>query len=207
MGVPPPSIPRHAQQFFGAGQALGQQAGAVVAQQGHALGLGGGAQCGFGGALVHQRSQGVVGQQQLENAAAPGVAGVAAVAAAYGVQVAVGAGLAAVGAEFAQQPLRQHAQQRAAEQKGLDTHVGQARDGAGGVVGVQGGQHQVAGERGLDGDLRGFEVAAQRRLQSGAGIEGCVRMKKPRPSCEGRGLNFIKHLPEGRGLDQKRSVV
>ncbi len=27
------------------------------------------------------------------------------------------------------------------------------------VVGVQRGQHQVAGERGLDGDLRGFEVA------------------------------------------------
>ena len=37
--------------------------------------------------------------------------------------------------------------------------VGQAGDGAGGVVGVQGGQHQVAGQRGLDRDLRGLEVA------------------------------------------------
>ena len=29
----------------------------------------------------------------------------------------------------------------------------------GGVVGVQGGEHQVAGQRGLDGDLRGLQVA------------------------------------------------
>src|SRR5208283_1311829 len=41
----------------------------------------------------------------------------------------------------------------------FDTHVHEAGDGAGGVVGVQRGENQVAGEGGLHGDLRGFLVA------------------------------------------------
>src|SRR6185503_17950315 len=44
-------------------------------------------------------------------------------------------------------------------QEWLDAHVDQTGDGAGGVVGVQGGQHQVTRERGLDGDLRRLEIA------------------------------------------------
>jgi hypothetical protein len=42
---------------------------------------------------------------------------------------------------------------------GRDAHVHQARNGLRRVVGVQGGEHQVAGLRGLDRDLGGFQVA------------------------------------------------
>jgi hypothetical protein len=40
-----------------------------------------------------------------------------------------------------------------------DAHVAHARQRGGRVVGVQRGQHQVAGLRGLDGDVGGFQVA------------------------------------------------
>src|SRR5215472_6690424 len=42
---------------------------------------------------------------------------------------------------------------------GLDAHVDEAADDVGDVVGVDGGEDEVAGERRLDGDLRGFLVA------------------------------------------------
>ena len=41
----------------------------------------------------------------------------------------------------------------------LHPHVQHAGDAAGRVVGVQRAEHQVARERGLDGDARGFQVA------------------------------------------------
>ena len=41
----------------------------------------------------------------------------------------------------------------------LDAHVRKAGDGAGSVIGVQGAEHQVAGERRAHGDLRGLEIA------------------------------------------------
>src|SRR5262249_34584151 len=41
----------------------------------------------------------------------------------------------------------------------LDTHVDEAADDVGDVVGVDGSKDQVSGERGLDGDLCGFLVA------------------------------------------------
>ena len=44
-------------------------------------------------------------------------------------------------------------------QERLDAHVDQARDRAGGVVGVQRGEHQVTGEGRLDRDFRHFQVA------------------------------------------------
>ena len=43
--------------------------------------------------------------------------------------------------------------------KRLHAHVGQPCDGAGRVVGVQRGQHQVARQAGLNGDLRRFRIA------------------------------------------------
>jgi hypothetical protein len=64
-----------------------------------------------------------------------------------------------VHAQLAHQALRHHAQQRRRQQERFDAHVEQAGDGRGGVVGVQGRQHQVAGERSLHRDLRGFQVA------------------------------------------------
>nr|GFD54437.1 hypothetical protein [Tanacetum cinerariifolium] len=45
------------------------------------------------------------------------------------------------------------------DQVALDPHVEQTGDTRRRAVGVQGGQHQVAGERGLDRDATGFQVA------------------------------------------------
>ena len=44
-------------------------------------------------------------------------------------------------------------------EEGLDAHVGQTGEDAGGVVGVQGAQDEVAGERRFDGDVGGLVVA------------------------------------------------
>ncbi len=49
--------------------------------------------------------------------------------------------------------------ERRGDEERLDAHVDEAGDGAGGVVGVHGGEHEVAGERGLDRDLGGLLVA------------------------------------------------
>ena len=66
---------------------------------------------------------------------------------------------AAVGANLADQPLRQHGLERGREQKRRHAHVAQAGDRAGGVVGVQRAEDHVAGERGLHGDLGRLQVA------------------------------------------------
>ena len=42
--------------------------------------------------------------------------------------------------------MREHADQRRGEEIVLDAHLEQARDGAGGIVGVERREHQVAGE-------------------------------------------------------------
>ncbi|CEE79469.1 conserved hypothetical protein [Xanthomonas citri pv. citri] len=61
--------------------------------------------------------------------------------------------------EFAHQTLRQDAVDGGGEQIILHAHVEQTGDAAGRVIGVQRGQHQVAGERGLDRDACGFQIA------------------------------------------------
>ena len=48
---------------------------------------------------------------------------------------------------------------RAGDEERLDAHVDQTGDRARRVVGVQRGEHEVAGQRGLDGDLGGLLVA------------------------------------------------
>ena len=63
------------------------------------------------------------------------------------------------GSQAAHQALREDAVDGRGEQVILDAHVEQAGDAAGGVVGVQRREHQVAGERRLHGDARGLEVA------------------------------------------------
>src|SRR6202044_445759 len=65
----------------------------------------------------------------------------------------------AIFADDANQALRQDAIQRGDEIVGFNAHVDEATDNVGAIVGVHGGEHQVAGERGVDGDLRGFLVA------------------------------------------------
>ncbi|MNN45353.1 hypothetical protein D3C81_1596830 [compost metagenome] len=62
-------------------------------------------------------------------------------------------------AQGAHQALGHDPEQGGAQQVIGDAQFQQAGDGAGRVVGVQGGEHQVAGEGGLDGHLGGFQVA------------------------------------------------
>jgi hypothetical protein len=66
---------------------------------------------------------------------------------------------AAAFADHAHQALGQHGLQRAAHHVARHAHVHQAQRRGGGVVGVQGGEHQVAGHRGAQADLGGFLVA------------------------------------------------
>src|SRR5690606_13836254 len=67
--------------------------------------------------------------------------------------------LAAVSADAPGETLGEHQVYAGRDQERLNAHVQQAADGGGRVVGVQGGEHQVAGERRLDRDLRGLEVS------------------------------------------------
>ena len=62
-------------------------------------------------------------------------------------------------ADHPHQPLRQNAIQRRNEIVGLDAHVQEAADHVDHVVGVDGSENQVAGQRGVDGDLRCLRVA------------------------------------------------
>ncbi len=62
-------------------------------------------------------------------------------------------------AELARQALRDDEAHRGGDRVGLHAHVDQARQGLRRIVGVQRGEHQVAGLRRLDGDLGGLEVA------------------------------------------------
>src|ERR1043166_6923075 len=68
-------------------------------------------------------------------------------------------GPAADRAEHAYQALRQHAVQRRDEVVRLDPHVQEATDHVNDVVGVDGGEDEVAREGRLDGDLRRLLVA------------------------------------------------
>ena len=57
------------------------------------------------------------------------------------------------------QTLREDAVDGRGQQIIFHPHVQQSGNAAGGVVGVQGGQHQMSGQRGLDRDTRGFQIA------------------------------------------------
>ncbi|MNZ31527.1 hypothetical protein D3C78_488280 [compost metagenome] len=65
----------------------------------------------------------------------------------------------AVRAGQADQALGQHRIERGDEAVGVDLHLAEAADHIEHVVGVDGGEHQVAGKRRLHGDLRGVRVA------------------------------------------------
>src|SRR5438105_7153412 len=67
-------------------------------------------------------------------------------------------GLAALLSEHAHPPLRQDADERRADEVRPAAHGDEPRDGARGVVGVDGAEDEVSGERSLDGDLRRFPV-------------------------------------------------
>ncbi len=65
----------------------------------------------------------------------------------------------AILAQAFSQTLRQNAQQGIGEVERVHAHVQQADDGFRRAVGVQGGKHQVTGERSLDAGGYGFLVA------------------------------------------------
>jgi len=65
----------------------------------------------------------------------------------------------AVRADQPHQPLREHRHQRGRDEIVFHAHVGEPGDGAGRVVGVQRGEHQVAGEGRADGDVGRLAVA------------------------------------------------
>jgi len=123
-----------------------------------------------------ERSRLVVDEKQLENSGAALVSGRAARIAAgspeqFGHGVAVGAlkqlALGSVGrmcapacgTQVPHKPLSEHAEQARGDEERLDPHVDQPHHGTGGVVGVQGREHQVPGETRLHRDLRGLQVA------------------------------------------------
>ncbi len=129
-------------------------------------------------AFARQLADFVVGFQQFVQAGAAVIAGAAALAAADGPinpppalealgqreilgDVFGGGGelFAALAAERAHQPLGQHALHATAHQKRLHAHVDHPQEGARGIVGVQRGEHEVPGQRGLHGVLGGFQVA------------------------------------------------
>ena len=62
-------------------------------------------------------------------------------------------------ADHANEPLRHDAVESGYKVVRFDAHVDEAADNVGHVVGMDGGENQMAGERGLDGDLGGFLVA------------------------------------------------
>jgi hypothetical protein len=69
-----------------------------------------------------------------------------------------GAGAFAGGAELADETLGEDAADGGGGEEGFDADVRETGDGTRGVIGVQGGEHQVTGEGGVDGDGCGLEV-------------------------------------------------
>jgi len=166
---------RASQQFLERGLAGLQPAPAVLAQEAQlplaAVGRASRrAQRRLVAAMVDQLAQAVVDFQQFVDAEAAEIAGAGAVAAADRLpqlpdgwrQVVIRrrrAGRLAVRAKAAHQALGEDTEQAGREQEGLDAHVGQPGGRADRVVGVQRGQHQMAGQAGLDGDLRRLGIA------------------------------------------------
>ena len=85
------------------------------------------------------------------------------------------------------QPLRQNAIQRRNEVVGLDAHVEEAAEHVHHVVGVHGGEHQVSGERGVDGDLRRFGVADFAHHD----LVGIVTQNRAQAAGEGQALLLV----------------
>ena len=71
----------------------------------------------------------------------------------------VTAGRSACRTDTPHQPLSHHPAQRAGDVGLVQAEAGQPWNHAGGVVGVKRGQHEVTRHAGLEGNLRGFEVA------------------------------------------------
>ena len=99
----------------------------------------------------------------------------------------------AVRADAAHEALRDDAEQRARDEVGLYAHVGEARDGADGVVRVERREYEVARQRGLYPYVRGVEVA-HFAYHYDVGVLAQNRAQRPR---EGEAGLFVDlHLPD-----------
>ena len=90
-------------------------------------------------------------------------------------------------ANLAHQALRHHAVERRDELIRLDAHVEEAAEHVEHVVGVDRGEHQVAGQRRLDRDLRGFRVADF----ADHDLVGVVTQDRAQPAREGQALLLV----------------
>src|ERR1035441_1499196 len=159
---------RHAHDFFYGGDSVLDFAPAVFAEIAHAV-LAGGAGEDAGIGIFHDEPADlVVDIHHFKDAHAGGIAAAVALGAAGAAPgedvFAFGREHGAVGelaarADDADEALRQDGDERTGDQVVFHAHVGEAGDGAGGIVGMQGGEDEVAGEGGADGDIGGFAVA------------------------------------------------
>src|SRR3546814_4924467 len=79
--------------------------------------------------------------------------------------------------EPAHEALGEDAVDGGGEQVVLDPHVEHAGDAAGGVVGVQGAEHQVAGKRGLDRDRSEEHTSELQSLMRSSYAVFCLKKK------------------------------
>ena len=110
----------------------------------------------------------------------------------------------AVGAIHPHQPLRQDAVQRRNKTVGINSHVHEATDHIKHIVGMHRGKHQVAGQRGLYGDLRGFGVAdlAHHDLVRVMAQDGAQAAREGQPFLlVDRNLQYARQLVFNRILD------
>src|SRR5262245_39688649 len=164
--------------FLDSGQSFHNLAPAVLPQRDHAFLERFVADHMSVGPLHHQFLDAVAGEHQLEDAHAAAVAGLPALAAAGAFPkllrvLALGdagevAGHVAVVrlifhfaflADIAHQPLRHDSLDGARHEERLHAHIDQSREGAWRIVGVQGAEHQVTGERRLNGVFGCLQVA------------------------------------------------
>ncbi len=90
-------------------------------------------------------------------------------------------------ADHADEALRENAIESGNEIVWFDAHVDEAADHVGDVVGVDGGENEMAGERGLNGDLRGFFVANF----ADHDLVGIVTQNRTQAAGEGEALFFV----------------
>src|SRR3977135_709839 len=96
-------------------------------------------------------------------------------------------GLGALLAHDAHQALRQHRRQRRHETVRIDAHMHEAADHIEDVVGMHRGEHQVPGERRLDGDLRRLRIADLAHHD----LVRVVPQNRAQPACEGEALLLV----------------
>ena len=147
-----------ARDFGFGGDALGDLVLAVLAQGAHAVTTGDGTD------LVDGGAQFVADEQHLEDAHPTAIAGAEAVPAATGLPFG-SAGIrdaalaSAVGTDAADEPLGDDAKQSGGDEEALDAHLQETADSASRIVGVQGAEHKMPGQGGVNGDLGGLQIA------------------------------------------------